>query len=107
MSIKIKQMVQNNFRENGFGVMEIGEHFHLTPAYVSGIFKNETGELLSDYIMRVRIEEAKRLIRETDDTLENIAHRVGYLNAKILSRTFKKREGILPSQYREKIKGKK
>ena len=80
--------------------MEIGEHFGLTPSYISRLFKRETGELLTDYITRVRIDEAKRLIRETKDTFDHIAEQVGYLNAKILARTFKKTEGILPSQYR-------
>ena len=97
---KVKQLVRENFRKQGFGVMEIGEHFGLTPSYISRLFKRETGELLTDYITRVRIDEAKRLIRETKDTFDHIAEQVGYLNAKILARTFKKTEGILPSQYR-------
>ena len=100
---KVKRLVQDNFRKQGFGVMEIGAYFGLTPSYISRLFKRETGELLADYITHVRIEEAKRLMRETKDTLDHIAEQVGYLNAKILARTFKKAEGILPSQYKAMV----
>lgn len=97
----VEQFVSENYYKQNFGVMEIGEYFNLTPSYVSKIFKKEKDELLADYIARVRVENAKRLIKEGDYTLDTVATKVGYLNAKALARVFKKIEGILPSQYKQ------
>jgi len=104
---QVKQLVEEKYCHHSFGVMEIGEHFGLTPSYVSRIFKNETKELLADYITRQRINQAKLLMKQRNDTIEVISGRVGYLNSKIFSRAFKKVEGILPSQYREMVKKEK
>lgn len=101
---KVKRLVEESYDKHGFGVMEIGEHFGLTPSYVSRVFKNGTNELLMEYISHKRIERAKQLMRETNYTIEAISTKVGYLNSKIFSRAFKKTEGILPSQYKAVIK---
>ena len=55
----------------------------------------------SEYITQLRCEEAKRLMRETGDSMALIAEKVGYQDAKYFSRIFRKTVGIRPSEYRK------
>ena len=100
MGGKIKQYVLHNYTQIDFNVNAIGEHFGFTPTYISRVFKNEYGEVLGNYIMRLRVERAKQLIDQTDKSLVEVAREVGYLDSKALARAFKKVLGILPSQYK-------
>ena len=107
MSEKIKQYVLQNYTKPDFNVNAVGEHFGVTPTYISRIFKSECGEMLGNYITELRVEHAKRLIAQTDRSLTDIAREVGYLDSKALARAFKKRMGILPSQYKNFSNGQK
>lgn len=54
-----------------------------------------------DYIARLRIEKAKEYIDSSDIPMSDIAEKVGFNNVRTFLRTFKKFEGITPSQYKE------
>lgn len=54
-----------------------------------------------EYATRLRLEEVKRLLRETDDTLDAIAANSGYENGSYLSRVFRAKVGITPSAFRK------
>jgi YesN/AraC family two-component response regulator len=72
----------------------------MNPAYMSRQFKMQTGYGLLDYINKVRIEAAKKLLKNDSDNLENIAKNVGYSNARTFTRAFVKIEGITPGKYK-------
>lgn len=80
--------------------MEIG----LTPTYLSSLFKKETGETFVEYLTRLRMEEAMRMLDETDEKIYIIAETTGYPDAGYFSYVFKKRYGVSPIQYRRKQK---
>lgn len=73
----------------------------LNPVYLSKLFKQQTGQGIVDYITDVRIEEAKTLLVETNNTIMAIAEEVGFLDDKYFSKQFKKVLGISPSEYRK------
>lgn len=75
------------------------EVFHLTPSYVSGMFKKYLGEGVLDTIHKERIRQAKSLLKE-GVSVQETALAVGYLDARGFIRTFKKYEGITPGQYK-------
>lgn len=69
--------------------------------YFSMLFKRETGEGFAKYLTRVRIEEAKTLLRETSIPIAEICEKVGYSDRKHFTHTFHKATGLNPVEYRK------
>lgn len=67
------------------------------------LFQKDTGGGIIDYFIGLKIDEAKRLIREGNYTLTQIAERLGYENPSYFSRLFKQREDMTPSEYGRSI----
>lgn len=77
-------------------------HFH--PNYFIPLFKNLTGHPPIQYINRLRMEKAKRLLGSPEHRISEIAERVG-MELPYFSRTFKEYAGLPPSAYREMLAG--
>lgn len=75
-------------------------HFHLNAQYISQLFKNEIGVGFLTYLTNIRMEKAKKLLVSTSLSVTEIAGQVGYGDYRVFTKTFKKSEGITPSQYR-------
>lgn len=78
----------------------VAEHVYLNASYFSTIFKKEAGQNFSEYLTQCRIEEAKRLLRESSLSVSSICQTVGYVDQKYFSRIFAKLVGVKPSTYR-------
>ncbi|KJS19245.1 MAG: hypothetical protein VR72_19720 [Clostridiaceae bacterium BRH_c20a] len=79
---------------------------HINTSYLSRLFKSTTGVALSNFILEARIEKAKfLLINQQKKPLKIIAEEVGFTNIHHFSNTFKKLEGITPTNYRSMGKG--
>ncbi|WP_052099043.1 helix-turn-helix domain-containing protein [Paenibacillus stellifer] len=74
------------------------------PAYLSRLFRKETGLSLSEYITQQRIEQAKKLLAETDDKISSIAEGLGYLHFSYFAKLFRKLTGLTPQDYRKKYR---
>ena len=98
---KVKRYIDENYKNPDFYIKTIGEHFNKTPYYISNCFKNREKTSILNYISMLRIESAKELIKNTDNTLADIAESVGFNNFRNFNRTFKKIEGITPGQFRK------
>lgn len=97
----IIDFIKKNFSEPNLGNAMIADQFNINPAYLSRFFKEQTGEGVLDFINKVRLEKAKKLLKESDMTVADVAQRTGYSNSVALIRVFKKYEGITPGKYRE------
>lgn len=80
---------------------DMAERLGFNANYFCEIFKNETGKNFSAYLLEVRMEEAKKLLRDTKDAVYEIAAKVGYKDAKFFSQQFVKVVGIKPNEYRK------
>jgi two-component system, response regulator YesN len=83
---------------------DIAAFLHFNPAYLSRLFKKETGLSLSDYIMDQRMTQAKRLLSESDLKVSDVAEITGYRNFSYFSKLFKKQEGFTPQEFRKRNK---
>lgn len=72
----------------------------LNPTYFSTLFKQATGSSFKDYLNYVRIEESKKLLTNTGDSILDIALAVGFENQSYFTKVFKKYTGMTPKQYR-------
>ena len=81
---------------------EIAGRFYINKYYLSRIFKDQFGMSMNAYLMEIRINHAKQMLRFTDEKVETIGMKCGLGSGNYFSRSFRKLEGISPSQYREK-----
>lgn len=74
---------------------------HISPGYLSRIFKKETGLSLSDYIIQKRISVAKQLLVKTNLPITTIAERIGLSYASYFKKLFKEKVNMTPQEYRQ------
>jgi len=94
-----KQYISKNFT-HPITLEIISNEVGFSPAYFSTLFKSKTGENFSDYLFNIRMEEAKRQLRETQNTVSIICTNVGYSDIKHFTKGFKKHTGLKPKEYR-------
>ena len=85
---------------NDISLDSAGEALGMSPSYIGLVFRKVGETSFLKYLTDIRMEETKRLLRETDLTLREIGEKVGIENQNTLIRTFKKAEGVTPGQYR-------
>ena len=86
-------------------VDKVAKEFHLNKNYIAHVFKEETGYSLMGYVFTLRINQAKLLLGETEQSITEIASACGYVDFAYFSRQFKKITGQSPSAYRKKTTG--
>ena len=95
-----KQYIQNHYNEQ-ITLEEVSEKVGLSTAYFSVLFKKETEVGFAKYLMNVRMEQAKVLLRETGYSVADICKKVGYNDNKHFTHTFEKVVGVKPATYRK------
>jgi two-component system response regulator YesN len=85
---------------NEMSLSDVARFVHLTPAYLSALFKEQAGENFNHYLIRIRLDKAKELLMTTDMKITELAEAVGYPNASYFIRVFKKVEGISPMEFK-------
>lgn len=100
---KIIDYINNNYKRD-IGIADIADYIGLSYSHVRKIFKDKTGKNIVDYINSLRINEAKKLLINTDLCIKDLAPLVGYNSDQTFSRIFKKLEGVTPGEYRAKNK---
>lgn len=98
LSDKVKAYIAEHYSEN-VNRQELADLLFVSTDYLSRVFNKETGMQIPDYITRVRMEEAKRLLH-TNATVSDIAICVGIDNYSYFSTVFKRYTGMTPTEYR-------
>ncbi|WP_438444153.1 response regulator transcription factor [Gorillibacterium sp. sgz5001074] len=98
--IRAQQYIETHYREN-CSLQAVSAHVHVTPNYLSNLFKRETGIAFSNYVSKLRVEKAKALLTCTKMRMTEIADQVGFDNASYFTTVFKQLAGISPSEYRK------
>lgn len=100
LPIRLAKQYMNQNYKNSITLEEVAEAISLSPTYLSTLFKKEIGIGFSEYLISCRMEEAKRLLKSSNLSVNLIAEEVGYLDPKYFSKTFSKVVGLKPSEYR-------
>lgn len=102
LSIRTARLIQEHYYEE-LDLTIISERLHVNPSYLSHLFKRTMGVGLTQYITRIRIEQAQRLLRETDLKIAQIAKDVGLSDPRYFNTVFKRQTGMTPAVYRKQI----
>ncbi len=97
----IEKYIHDNYADPSMGLNKISDEFQISESYFSHLFKEKKGVNFSTYLESIRLNEASRLIRETDISLNELYLSVGYNNANSFRRAFKKIYGVTPSAMRD------
>ena len=81
---------------------QIARALYVSRPYLSKKFRESTGETLTDFILKEKTEEAKRLLRYSDKSLTAIGSYLGFSSPSHFSRIFRKYAGSSPHEYRER-----
>ena len=101
LTVDVANYIQRHMSEP-ITTEKIAKELFLNRSYLSRKFKEKTGETLTDFILKEKTEEAKRLLRYSDKPLTAIGAYLGFSSASHFSRVFKTYVGSTPSEYREK-----
>ncbi len=97
--IRAKEFMDKNFNRP-LSLKEISQKLYLSPPYFSYLFKKHTGLTFTQYLRKVRIEAAKRLLMlQPHLSIKNIAFAVGFSDPDYFCKVFKRMEGITPTQF--------
>ena len=80
---------------------DVAAQVYLSPHYFYSLFVSEIGQSFSDYLIGIRMEAAKQLLRESHLSIGEIAGQVGYQDSRYFSRLFMQKVGIKPKEYRK------
>ena len=101
LAIQVTNYIKHHISET-ITAEAIAKHLYLSRPYLSAKFKEETGLPLTDFILKEKIEEAKRLLCYSEKSLLNIGNYLGFSSQSHFSRVFKKYSGYSPSEYKNK-----
>ena len=92
--------IQNNF-QNKIYLKEVADLIYLTESNFCKFFKKATGKTYSDYVNEIRINEASRLLIQSDKTISQISFECGFETLSYFNRVFLNKKGTTPSVYRK------
>ncbi len=95
------EFMQKNYREK-IGIGDIANEVHLSSSYLSHIFSKTIGCTMTDYLTRIRLNQAKIMLGNLSLNVGQVAAACGFDDVSYFSRVFKKAEGISPSEYKKK-----
>ncbi|MBX7181150.1 MAG: helix-turn-helix transcriptional regulator [Bacteroidia bacterium] len=105
---QVERVIKNYFRNsdvrsNGLPTVKfLAEQVHLSPNYLSDLLKKETGMNAQDHIHYHLIEEAKRILLNTDQNVSEIAYELGFEYPQYFSKLFKLKTGKTPLEFRSR-----
>ncbi|HYH02557.1 MAG TPA: helix-turn-helix domain-containing protein, partial [Bacillota bacterium] len=98
---KAMQYIENNYCREGLSLTDVAQVVHVSPVYLSIMFKKEKNINFSDYLTELRMKRAMELLRNSDLKTYEVAERIGYSNPQYFSVCFKKYCGASPSDFKK------
>ncbi|MHA0857749.1 response regulator transcription factor [Paenibacillus sp. CMAA1364] len=99
---KVKEIViylHGNFTQE-ISIQILADKFFLSPNYLCQLFKKEVGDTIVEYISRLRIDYACKLLKETELTIYQVGEQCGFHDYFYFTRIFKRYNKLTPTQYR-------
>ena len=98
---KARDYVDSHFQNPDLSIETMCQTFNVSASHFSKVFREETGTSFLNYLTQCRINEAARLLTETEEKSRVIGEMVGYPEPNYFSYVFKKNRGMSPAKYRK------
>ncbi len=99
---KIKEYIDTYYFKE-IKLTTFSEMFYLSKEYLSKLFKNEFGASIYEYVLKVRMEMAKKMLSDSNIKIQTICESIGYNDANYFSKAFKSLYNVSPSEYRDSL----
>lgn len=100
---RITEYIQEHYADQDLSIGTLAELVYLTPTYLSTVFKKQTGLTIGQYLLEVRVENAKQKMRDPQLKFYQVSEMVGYEDANYFAKIFKKKTGVTPTEYKESL----
>ncbi|WP_167568941.1 response regulator [Brevibacillus migulae] len=100
---KAMRYMEENYANEELSLQEVATQVHISPTYLSIIFKQEKGVNFSDYLLETRMKKAMEYLRHHNMKAYEVAEKVGYSNPQYFSVCFKKYTGYSPMDFKKQV----
>ena len=97
---KCKRYLDENYMHE-ISLESIAKKYCFNPSYFSNLFKNYLNIGFSEYLLNIRIQNAKEMLKDTDKSMSEISLKIGFKEQSYFNRVFKRAVGISPLRYRK------
>lgn len=102
IEMEVKRYIKEHMADN-ISISDIAENLHFNPNYLMRVFKNKTEMSILEYIVKVRMEAAKKILKGTRLPVREISYMVGYTDCVYFTKVFHKEIGVTPTQFRKNL----
>jgi two-component system, response regulator YesN len=99
---QVNDYVNSHLHED-VGLISLAERLHFHPSYLARLYKHISGITVGQYIVDMRLQQARRLLSSADTQIGDIAKSLGFASAAYFSKFFKTHAGLTPSDYRRQM----
>lgn len=100
-----KDYIRAHYEESDISIGRVCQHLHISTGYFSSIFKKEMKMTFVSYLLQIRLEAAKEMLRSTELKAFEIAERIGFADPNYFSFCFRKKYGQSPKEYKNSSRG--
>lgn len=97
---RLQHYIEQHYEEK-LSVEKLSRISHISPSGLNRAFQREFHTSVMKYILKIRLEKAKLLLRREDILLTDIAYRCGFCSGAYFTQTFRKELGVTPAEYRK------
>lgn len=97
---KVMETIRANYMDQNLSIDMLAADANMSSMYLGRLFKKMNAKSVAEYMNEVRMEKAKEMLRNTEDSIIEISEKTGFLNSGYFYTLFKKANGITPNQYR-------
>jgi AraC-like DNA-binding protein len=99
---KLIDYIAGHYSDQEISLETVQRSLGMSGNKISALLKESFDMTFKKYVNQIRLQEARRLLKETDRQINDIADQIGYFNVTHFNRVFKESEGCSPNQYRKK-----
>jgi two-component system response regulator YesN len=100
-----KEYIRSHYEESDISIGKVCHHLHISTGYFSSIFKKEMKMTFVSYLLQIRLEAAKEMLRSTELKAFEIAEKIGFADPNYFSFCFRKKYGQSPKEYKNSSRG--